>query len=70
MSLEESVNNDHWLAKAVYAAAAQHKGFSRHFMKANPGYKNARKKKKARAQIGMMRPGNKWSFLRILKKRD
>ncbi|WP_276371070.1 PVC-type heme-binding CxxCH protein [Chryseolinea sp. H1M3-3] len=40
MSLEESVNADHWLAKAVYASAGQHnKGFMDAFMKANPGYK-------------------------------
>ena len=42
MSQEESVNNDHWLGKAVYAAAGQHKqGFIEAFMKANPGYKSA-----------------------------
>jgi putative membrane-bound dehydrogenase-like protein len=41
MSLEEDVNNDHWLGKAVYAAAWQHKtGFAEAFLKANPGYKN------------------------------
>ncbi|HEX6224665.1 MAG TPA: PVC-type heme-binding CxxCH protein [Chryseolinea sp.] len=39
MSLEESVNNDHWLGKAVYAAASQHKqGFIEAFLKVNPGY--------------------------------
>ena len=41
MSQEESVNNDHWLGKAVYAAAGQHKqGFIDAFMKVNPGYKS------------------------------
>jgi azurin len=39
ISLEESVNSDHWLGKAVYAAATQHKkGFMEAFLKANPGY--------------------------------
>ncbi len=39
ISLEDSVKNDEWLSKAVYAAANQHrKGFKDAFLAANPNY--------------------------------
>lgn len=42
MSQEEGVTADHWLAKAVYASATQHKkGFMDAFLKENPGYNSS-----------------------------
>lgn len=39
LSVEESINNDEWLSKAVYVAANQHrKGFIDSFLSANPTY--------------------------------
>jgi putative membrane-bound dehydrogenase-like protein len=52
LSLEESVKNDEWLSKAVYAVAHQHrKGFMNAFLAANPGYDPAKEKEKKRNAV-------------------
>jgi azurin len=49
LSKDEKVNEDHWLSKAVYAAAVKHKqGFADAFLKDNPNYSAGVKKVKER----------------------
>jgi putative membrane-bound dehydrogenase-like protein len=49
LSKAEKVNEDHWLSKAVYAAAVKHKqGFADTFLKDNPNYSASVKKVKER----------------------
>ena len=49
LSLDESVKNDEWLSKAVYAASTQHrKGFLDAFLAANPDYSEQKANEKKR----------------------
>lgn len=49
LSKDDVINADHWLSKAVYAAAVQHKqGFADAFMKENPDHSNIAKASKER----------------------
>jgi len=49
LSLEDSIQNDEWLSKAVYVAATQHrKGFIDSFVAANPDYEKSRVNAKSR----------------------
>jgi uncharacterized protein len=49
LSLDESVKNDEWLSKGVYAAATQHrKGFLDAFLAANPNYDEQKANEKRR----------------------
>jgi putative membrane-bound dehydrogenase-like protein len=49
LSKDEKINEDHWLSKAVYAAAVQHKqGFADAFLKDNPDHTASMKKVKER----------------------
>lgn len=49
LSKDPDINADHWLSKAVYAAAAQHKqGFAEAFLKENPDFSSETKVSKQR----------------------
>ncbi len=52
ISREESINADHWLSKAVYAAAAHHRaGFIAAFLEDNPDFAQNKKEDKKRESL-------------------